>query len=124
MTPEVRRYERSSTGGGYQVGFRCGGQRFSGLPVATLSAGGCSFAAPEALVILLDRLEDGGSFEDLVLEHDDLPREAIRARMAYTLGRHPTMVGLEFLEMPPGFRETLMRQVRALVEHQRSMSGY
>lgn len=124
MTPEVRRFERSSTGGGYQVGFRCGGQRFSGLPVATLSAGGCSFAAPEALVTLLDRLEDGGSFEEVVLEHDDLPREAIRARVAYTLGRHPLMVGLEFLEMPQAFRDLLLGKVHALVQQQRSLSGY
>ncbi len=89
MTPDVRRYERSSAGNGYHVGFRCGGQRFSGLAVATLSAGGCSFAAPEALVDLLDRIEVGGTFEEVVLEHDGLPREPLRARVAYTLGRHP-----------------------------------
>lgn len=124
MTPDVRRYERSSTGGGYQVGFRCGGQRFSGLPVATLSAGGCSFAAPEALITLLDRLEDGGAFEEVILEHEGLPREPLRARMAYTLGRHPLMVGLEFLDVPQPFRNMLLGQVHALVQQQRSSSGY
>lgn len=124
MTPEVRRYERSSTGSGYQVGFRCGGLRFAGLPVATLSAGGCSFAAPEALVTLLDRLEDGGSFEEVVLEHEGLPREPMRARVAYTLGRHPLMVGLEFLEVSPSLRTLLLNQVHALIQQQRSMSGY
>ena len=124
MTPDVRRYERSSAGNGYHVGFRCGGQRFSGPAVATLSAGGCSFAAPEALVDLLDRIEVGGTFEEVVLEHDGLPREPLRARVAYTLGRHPHMVGLEFLEVPAPFRQLLLDQVRLLVQQQRSMSGY
>ncbi len=121
MPSELRRFERSRTDSDDQLSFRCGGQWFEGIPIQTLSAGGCSFQAPEALVDLMDRLEVG-TFEALTLrlKHTPLPDQPIRARVAYTLGRQPVIVGVEFLDVPPGLHTTLLHHVRALIQHQRS----
>lgn len=124
MGSDMRKVPRTGLGVGYEMTFQYGGHRFSGIPVSTLSSGGCSFPAPESFLSLMDMVESSVMLEGLILEHEQLPREPLRARVAYTVGREPVMVGLEFVEVAGAYRDTLNALVQIVIQHQRSMSGY
>lgn len=124
MGSDMRKVPRTGLGAGYEMTFQYGGHRFSGIPVSTLSSGGCSFPAPDSFLNLMDMVEGSALLEGLILEHDELPRDPLRARVAYTVGREPVMVGLEFVDVPGAFKDTLSALVQVVIQHQRSMSGY
>lgn len=115
MAQDARRFLRADTEAHVHLGFQYGGQRFSDLPMKTLSECGCGFVAPEPLLALMDVLDRSTPVEDLVLHGQGLPMQHLRARVAYTVGHDPVMVGLEFLDSPPAFRAQIARLVHVLV---------
>lgn len=115
MRQDSRRHPRAAPGARVRLGFTYGGQRFSGLPMVALGAGGCSFVAPEPLLVLMDVLERSAPVEHLVLESEGLPHQPVSARLLYTMGRDPVLVGLEFVDVPEAFREALAALVESLL---------
>ncbi len=118
MLQESRRFPRATASGHARVGFHYGGQRFQDLALIALGEGGCSFAAPEPLLALMDVLERSAPLEHLVIESETLPRHPIQAKVAYTAGHSPVVVGLEFTEMPEDLREALRRLVHTMIQAQ------
>ena len=115
MRQDSRRHPRVAPGAKVRLGFTYGGQRFTGLPMVALGAGGCSLVAPEALLALMDVLERSSPFEHLVLESEGLPHQPVSARLLYAMGRDPVLVGLEFVDVPEAFRQALTRLVEGLL---------
>jgi hypothetical protein len=103
------------------MNFRLGTHQLTGMAVSTLGAGGCCVAVPARLMgdLPADRV-----LEELELDHKDLPRTRVRARVAYASGRDPVTLGLEFLEAPVAFMEILDRHVEELLAGQGPRAGY
>jgi len=85
--------------------FRLGGQTFSELPLANLGTDGCCLRIPARSI---GTLEESTRLEDLELLHEDLPRAAFGARVAW-VGRRvdpdggALETGIQFLEAPVDF---------------------
>ena len=108
---EIRKFPRAILGPGYFLDFRIGGTAFSGLPLVSLGAGGCSGLVPESV---LERYQKFKLLEEVHFDCEALPASPFKARVAWVSGWNPACLGMNFLDLPPELAEAVAGLVQGL----------
>ena len=102
-----RQFRRVIVGPEFALSFVLGDQSFSRIALANLSEGGCLALVPgdRAGAFVGDDL-----LEELTILHELLPSHPVEARVAYAFGAGDLElvgIGIQFLSMAPGLRQSL-----------------
>jgi c-di-GMP-binding flagellar brake protein YcgR len=116
MDVENRQFRRVFVGPEFTVSFVLDGRSYSRIGLANISEGGCLALIPGGAS---KGFTLGAELEELTLHHELMPHQPVEARVAYAFGAGEldiVGVGIQFLAMKQGLRQSLRDFVDAIPE--------